>query len=133
MFDGAERPRIEMRAARGGCLLLLRYCSLLFLPTTHDDEIENGQPGEIASAVLALGPNRFPIGRHTSNRRRHPPSLRPFASVFQTERRRFLRDESVAYPVFSSMAGKHAAPALRAGRRLDNTTYSANYVSEYQV
>jgi hypothetical protein len=35
--------------------------------------------------------------------------------------------------VFSSMAGKHAAPALRAGRRLDNTTYSAIYVSEHQV
>ena len=28
---------------------------------------------------------------------------------------------------------KHAAPALRAGRRLDNTTYSANCVSEHQV
>jgi hypothetical protein len=40
VFDGAERPRIEMRAARDDCLLLL-------LLTARDDEIENGQPAKL--------------------------------------------------------------------------------------
>jgi hypothetical protein len=44
VFDGAERPRIEMRAARGWPVF---YCRVLLLPTARDDEIENGQPGNL--------------------------------------------------------------------------------------
>jgi hypothetical protein len=69
-------------------------------------KIENGLAGKIAGAVLAFQSDGLSIGRYASNRRRQPLLLRPFASVFQTACRRFLRDKSDAYPVFSSMPGK---------------------------
>jgi hypothetical protein len=111
-------------------LLLTAHC--FFLPTTHDDEIEHGELGKAPVPLLRSVPLVFRWA-DTLQTDEDTPLRRLFASVFQTECRRFLRDKSGAYPVFSSMAGKHAAPALRAGRRLDNTTYSANYVSEHQV
>jgi hypothetical protein len=102
-----------MRAARGGCLLLLCCCSLL-LPTAHDDEIEKDLFGKIAGASCAQS-HDFSMGRYASNRRRQPLSLRLFASVLQTECRRFLRDKSVAYPVFSSMAGQACGAGSMSG------------------
>jgi hypothetical protein len=125
-----------MRDARGCFLLLvaaaLFFCSFL-LPTAHDDEIENGPVGKIAGAVLALVPMIF-LGADT--RQTDEDNLTRYACL----PRSCILDVDVFYATnqllircFLLWPDKHAAPALRAGRRLDNTTYSAIYVSEHQV
>jgi hypothetical protein len=111
VFDGAERPRIEMRAARGGCLLLLCCCSLL-LPTAHDDEIEKDLFGKIAGAVLALSPMVFPWADtlqtdedNLSRYARLPRSFKLNADVFYATNQSLIR-------CFLLWPDKHAAPAL---------------------
>jgi hypothetical protein len=44
--------------------------------------------------------------------------LRLFASVFQTGYRRFLRDKSVAYPMFSSVAAQACGAGSASGAPL---------------
>jgi hypothetical protein len=102
-----------MRAARGGCLLLC--CCSLFLPTAHDDEVENGLVGKIAGAVLALSPMFF-LGTDTlqtdeDNLPRYarlPRSFKLDADVFYATNQLLTR-------CFLLWPDKPAAPALRSG------------------
>ena len=96
-------------------------------------KIENGLVGKIAGAVLALGPMVFlwtdTLQTDEDNLPRYarlPRSFKLNADVFYATNQLLTR-------CFLLWPDKPAAPALRAGRRLDNTTYSANYVSEHQV
>jgi len=113
-------------------LLLLCCCSLL-LPTAHDDEIENGPVRKIAGAVLALVPMIFlgadALQTDEDNLSRYaclPRSFKLDADVFYATNQLLIR-------CFLLWPESYAAPALREGRRLDNTTYSAIYASEHQV
>lgn len=94
---------------------------------------ENGFAGKIAGAVLASGPMIFPWTSTLQTDEDNlscdaclPRSFKLHADVFYATNQLLIR-------CFLLWPGKHTVPALRAGRRLDNTTYSANYVSEYQV
>jgi hypothetical protein len=96
-------------------------------------KIENGLAGEIAGAVLAFSPMVFPWADtlqtdedNLSRYARLPRSFKLHADFFYATNQMLIR-------CFLLCPAKHTAPALRAGRRLDNTTYSANYVSEHQV